>query len=107
MRAGMAGRWADALDAFDARTYRNRVGVAGARADEPGEVAAALAAGGASVTAWYGVRLWSDHLDGDPPEGPELAALVEAEAEAGRRDPYRAVCALTHTLAIVHEADNR
>ncbi|HLH99162.1 MAG TPA: hypothetical protein VKV06_00140, partial [Acidimicrobiales bacterium] len=101
MRAGMTGRWADAVRAFDAHTYRNRVGVDDARADEPGEVAAALTSAGATVTAWYGVRLWSDHLDGEPPAGPDLAALLAAEAQAGRRDPYRAVCALTHTLAVV------
>lgn len=33
----------------------------GARADEPGEVQASMAARGASVIAWYGVRIFTDH----------------------------------------------
>ena len=30
---------------------------------------------------------------------PDSASLVDAEEEAGRRDPYRSVAALTHTIA--------
>lgn len=99
MRAGMAGDWAGALAGFDARTYTNRLGIAGVRADEPEEVAAALAAAGVDVAAWYGVRLFIDHWgDVRPPD--DLEAIVAAEAEAGRRDPYRRLAALTHTVGV-------
>lgn len=99
MRAGMAGDWQGALSGFDARLYDNRIGVKGVRADEPEEVDAALRACGARPVAWYGVRLWTDHWPAtDPPA--ELELLIEAEAEAGRRDPYRGLAALTHTLAV-------
>lgn len=98
MRAGMTGDWAAAVAAFDARHYDNRVGVRAARADEPAEVQAALEAHGAAVVAWYGVRLFTDHW-GPEEAGGDFAELVAAELEAGRRDPYRALAALTHTVA--------
>jgi len=99
MRAGMTGDWAGALAGFDARHYDNRIGVADVRADEPDEVAAAFAAVGVDRTAWYGVRLFSDHWgDVAVPEGSD--DLVAAEEEAGRRDPYRRLAALTHTIGI-------
>jgi SAM-dependent methyltransferase len=97
MRAGMSGNWAAALSGFDARFYRNRLGIDAVRADEPDEVAQELQASGAERIAWYGVRLFSDHWGSiDSPE--DFATLVSAEEEAGRRDPYRSVAALTHTI---------
>jgi hypothetical protein len=30
---------------------------------------------------------------------PDVGALIAAEDEAGRRDPYRSLAALTHTIA--------
>jgi S-adenosylmethionine-dependent methyltransferase len=99
MRAGMSGDWSQALDGFDSRYYRNRLGIDGVRADEPEEVGQGLAFAGADRVAWYGVRLFTDHWGPvDPPD--DFTDLVEAEAQAGRRDPYRSVAALTHTIAI-------
>jgi len=67
------------------------------RADEPEDVAAALARAGVETVARYGVRLFTDHWgDVDPPD--DLGALIAAEEEAGRRDPYRRLAALTHTI---------
>lgn len=103
MRSGLAGRWAQAVRDFDATRYTNNLGLAGVRADPPALVRTALAASGAPTIAWYGVRLFSDQLSADvavddvPAE--DFAALLAAEAEAGRRDPYRQLAALTHTLA--------
>lgn len=98
MRAGMSGNWQDALEGFNARRYTNRLGIDEVRADEPGEVRSALASIGAITVAWYGVRLFCDHWGtGDPP--PDFASHVDDEEEAGRRDPYRWVAALTHTIA--------
>jgi len=99
MRAGMTGDWTAALAGFDARHYRNRLGLTDVRADEPDEVRVAMERSGAVRTAWYGVRLFTDHSSvAALPD--DFAALVAAEEEAGRRDPYRAVAALTHTVAI-------
>lgn len=98
MRAGMSKDWEGAVAAFDADRYTNRLGLEHLRAHEPDQVADALRAAGAQRLAWYGVRLFCDHWPAtDPP--PDLLALLRAEEEAGRRDPYRAVAALTHTVA--------
>ena len=51
-----------------------------------------------SERADLGVRLFTDHW-GDVALPPDLDELVDAEEQAGRRDPYRAVAALTHTIA--------
>jgi SAM-dependent methyltransferase len=101
MRAGMTRKWAEALESFDARTYDNRLSIEGVRADEPGEVQAALESVGASIVAWYGVRLFTDHLGHELPDA-DFPELLAAEVEAGRRDPYRWVAALTHTIARFH-----
>ncbi len=98
MRAGMTGKWTESIDAFEARTYDNRLGIAAVRADEPGEVHAALQAVGAHTEAWYGVRLFTDHWGQERP-GRDFADILAAEEEAGRRDPFRSVAALTHTVA--------
>lgn len=97
-RAGMTQSWAELPAAFDASHYDNRLGVERVRADTPEEVIAACEAHGATVEAWYGVRLFTDHW-GDGPAPADLARIVEAEDEAGRRDPYRRLGALTHVIA--------
>ncbi len=97
MRAGMQGDWVGARASFDARYYRNRVGLADVRADQPAEVAAVLARAGAPVVAAYGVRLFTDHwANVDPP--PDIDVLLAVEAEAAGRDPYRQLASLTHTV---------
>jgi len=98
MRAGMRRDWTAALAGFDARYYTNRLGLESVRADEPTEVQAALAGAGATTVAWYGVRLFSDHWDSEDPPA-DLDALLAAEEQAGQRDPYRTLAALTHTVA--------
>lgn len=98
MRAGMAGNWAEALDAFDATHYTNRLGITDVRADTPADVQSALVATGAQTIAWYGVRLFTDHWATEEPPA-DFDALLAVEEQAGRRDPYRAIAALTHTIA--------
>jgi SAM-dependent methyltransferase len=105
MRAGMTAQWAGCIEAFDARTYDNRLGIESVRADDPGEVQSALERAGVTTVAWYGVRLFTDHWGQEPP-GSDFPDLLAAEEEAGRRDPFRSVAALTHTIARV-EAINR
>ncbi len=98
LRAAMAGDWEGAVTAFDRRSYTNRLGVEGARSDDPEEVLAALSVAGAEPVAWYGVRLFTDHW-GDVESPAEIEAILEAEAEAGRRDPFRRLAALSHVIA--------
>jgi len=98
LRAGMSGDWQTTLDSFDARRYTNRLGIEDVRADDPLEVREALGDAGAQTLAWYGVRLFCDHWQSVQPP-PDFATLVAAEQQAGERDPYRLLAAMTHTIA--------
>ncbi|WP_461008278.1 class I SAM-dependent methyltransferase [Streptomyces capparidis] len=102
MRPGLAGDWAGALAAFGTDLYTNRLGLT-ARADRRETLTRTLREIGVPLREWYGVRVFTDNApDGAPlPETPaELAALLAAEDEAGRRDPYRAVAALLHLCGV-------
>jgi S-adenosylmethionine-dependent methyltransferase len=97
MRDGLRGDWQAALRAFDSKDYTNRLGLA-ARAHAPADVDLALAPLGWARTDWFGVRVFTDHLDLPAPQPGELAAMLAAERAAGRRDPYRSVAALLHLV---------
>lgn len=96
MRPGLEGRYEDALIAFDADRDRGRLGVTN-RAHTVPDLSAMLEKHGVEPEQWYGVRVFTDHLDDRRP-GPDLAEVLEAEWEAGRRDPYRGVARLVHLI---------
>jgi len=98
MRPGLLGDWATCAAAFGSDRYLNRLGLA-ARADRLADLTGRLAALGLTVTAWYGVRVFTD-VAGDSAElPPDLDALIDCEERAGRTDPYRGVAALLHVIA--------
>jgi S-adenosylmethionine-dependent methyltransferase len=103
MRPGLLGDWAACAGAFGSDRYQNRIGVT-ARADRLAELTGRLAAHGLRVTAWYGVRVFTDTVPdssggAEPP--PDLPVLLDCEERAGRTDPYRRVAALLHIIARV------
>lgn len=98
MRAGMSREWSAALAAFDAAHYTNRLGIEKVRADDPADVRHAIDKANGETLAWYGVRLFADHWSNEEP-APDIEQALAAEEEAGHRDPYRALAALTHTIA--------
>lgn len=95
MRDGLRGSWSDALGRFDRPDYVNRLDVP-AHAHTPADVEQILIPSGWRPEAWFGVRVFSDHRDEPAPEALELQQLLDAEHEAGARDPYRQVAALLH-----------
>jgi len=101
MRPGLLGDWDSVGRAFDGAAYVNRIGVA-ARADRLDDLTAALARRQLSVARWYGVRVFTDTIaSGTPlPDEPTLDAILRAEEQAGRTDPYRHVAALLHLIAL-------
>jgi S-adenosylmethionine-dependent methyltransferase len=101
MRPGLLGDWAACAEAFDSDRYPNRIGVT-ARADRLADLSGRLAGHGLQVTAWYGVRVFTDATpespdDAEPP--PDLQTLLDCEERAGRTDPYRQLAALLHLIA--------
>jgi len=102
MRPGLLGDWAACAAALSISggsvTYANRIGVT-ARADRLADLTERLAGHGLRVTAWYGVRVFTDTAPGDAGPPPDLEALLACEERAGRTDPYRGVAALLHVIA--------
>ena len=98
MRPGLLGDWAACAAAFRSVTYANRIGVT-ARADRLADLTERLASLGLEVTAWYGVRVFTDTAPSDAEPPPELEALLACEERAARTDPYRGVAALLHVIA--------
>jgi SAM-dependent methyltransferase len=98
MRPGLLGDWAACAEAFGSDRYQNRIGVT-ARADRLADLTGRLADHGLRVTAWYGVRTFTDTASGDAGPPPDLSALLDCEERAGRTDPYRQVAALLHVIA--------
>ena len=99
-RPGYRRDWAGALAAFDTDTYVNELGVT-ARADRLDDVCADLSAVGLEVVEWYGVRVFNDAVGADlrVPADEDLALLLDAEDQAGRRDPYRWMASQLHVIA--------
>jgi S-adenosylmethionine-dependent methyltransferase len=97
MRPGLLGQWDEAMAAFDSQDYVNRLGLR-ARMHTPADLDTALAPFGWRLETWFGVRVFTDHLEEAAPTKTELAQIVAAELEAGRRDPYRQVAAFLHLI---------
>jgi SAM-dependent methyltransferase len=100
MRPGLRRDWAAAIAAFDGDSYVNELGVA-ANADRLEDVIADLAACDLEPVAWYGVRVFNDAVASDcgVPDDEDLAMLLDAEDQAGRRDPYRWIASQFHVIA--------
>jgi SAM-dependent methyltransferase len=102
VRPALEGRWADALAAFDATSETGVLGVP-SRGDRVEDLSALMSHWGVGQEAWYGVWLFVDWLEfsgvdlGLPPPD-ELARIVEAEYQAARRDPYRALSRVFHLI---------
>lgn len=99
MRPALEGRYRDAVAAMTAGDPdRGRLGIA-TRGETLQELADLLRLAGARVVDWFGVRVFSDHLDDSLP-GQDFGDLLEAEWTAARLDPYRQVGRLLHVVAL-------
>jgi len=99
-RPGMRRDWAGALRAFDSDDYVNELGVP-AKAHRLDDVTKHLEALGFTIDRWFGVRVFNDAVPGDSeiPPNEDLAALLDAEEQAGRLDPYRWMASQLHVIA--------
>ena len=97
MRAGLAGRWNEALTVLcNGQASPGRYALATYHPREA--VEAMLRDHGAAALDWSGIGIFTDHHDG-PIDTDDPAALLEAEWHAGRHDPYRGVARCYHLLA--------
>ena len=58
--------------------------------------------------AWYGVRVFNDAVAAatEIPNDENLAAMLDAEDQAGRRDPYRWMASQFHVIARARTTDH-
>ncbi len=100
MRPGLRGEWATALSAFHSTSYVNELGLP-AQAHRIEEIEAALAFAGLRMVAWYGVRVLADAIAADVPSpDPEtLGHLLDAEEQAGAKEPYKWTASQLHVIA--------
>lgn len=97
MRPALKGHYADALPLIGADRAAGGLGVV-TRGDTVEGLGAAFEEAGLAVEAWYGVRVFTDHL-GETAPGEDLAGILDLEWKAGTRDPYRSVARLIHLVA--------
>lgn len=105
MRPGLQRNWSGVVDALRTPVEHGRLGVE-SRGVSREEVSGVLAEQGVHAVEWYGVRCFTDHL-GDEPAGDDFAQILEAEWEAGRRDPYRRIARLFHLIARADPSGSR
>lgn len=101
VRPALAGRWAEALSAFEADRQVNGLDV-DTRADTVEGLSALLAHNGVAPVAWYGVRLFTDGWTPDRPATDDDDQVLAVELEASRRDPYRQLSRLFHLVGVRH-----
>jgi ubiquinone/menaquinone biosynthesis C-methylase UbiE len=96
MRPALEGRYADAVKAFGATSDLGRIGTV-TRGDTLDSLTNSFKRHRIDLVAWYGIRVFTDHLANEPP-GEDSALAVEAEWRAGQTDPYRQVARLFHLI---------
>lgn len=96
LRPALSGRWAEATALLDTDTETGNLGVT-SRGHRLDQLALSMAAHGAPLTGWYGVRVATDHL-GDTPAAPDHPDAIELEWRLGQRDPYRSCARLLHLI---------
>ncbi len=100
-RPGMRRDWPAAIEAMRGDRYLNGVGV-DARADRLADVETDLRNAGLVIEQWFGVRVFNDSVPHGSalPAGEDLQALLEVEALAAAKDPYRWFGSLLHVIAV-------
>jgi hypothetical protein len=75
------------LARFDTSVDLGRLGIV-TRGDSLNSPTASFERHRLELVAWYGIRVFTDHLAAEPP-GVDSELAVEAEWRAGQTDPYR------------------
>jgi len=101
VRPALAGRWTEALAAFETDRQVNGLDV-DTRADTVDDLSRLLTDCQVEPVAWYGVRLFTDGWAPDDPPLDTEADVLAVELEASRRDPYRRLSRLFHLVGIRH-----
>jgi S-adenosylmethionine-dependent methyltransferase len=104
VRPALAGRWIEALAAFDTDRQVNGLDL-DTRADTVDGLSGLLTDNDVEPVAWYGVRLFTDGWTTDRPPLDAEDGVLAVELEASRRDPYRQLSRLFHLVGVRHRAE--
>jgi len=105
MPPALAGRWSEALSAFDRTQNTCGLGVA-TRADTVEELGRWLAQREVRTSAWYGVGFFTDWWSSfNAPAVEPGEDLLSVELEASRRDPYRQLGRMFHLIGVRGDGD--
>ncbi|MGW0909604.1 methyltransferase domain-containing protein [Streptomyces sp. NPDC002853] len=97
IRRGLARDWSGALQALHSPVEDNSIGTV-SRGVDRAMVLRIFAEHDLELLQWYGVRVFTDHLE-DESSGDDFAQVLQAEWEAGRIDPYRRVARHFHLIS--------
>lgn len=99
LQAGLRGDWTTAHAVLTERRDRTlgNLGLT-TRGDTLTDLRAAYDAAGIDLAAWFGVRVFSDHLDDEPLPGGRYDELLDLEEVAARTSPYRELGRLLHLV---------
>ncbi|MFF1376117.1 class I SAM-dependent methyltransferase [Streptomyces sp. NPDC058308] len=96
IRRGLTRDWSGVLRALHDPVEDNSIGTV-SRGVDRATVLRILAEHRIDLLQWYGVRVFTDHLE-DECAGDDLDEVLQAEWEAGRIDPYRRVARHFHLI---------
>jgi S-adenosylmethionine-dependent methyltransferase len=102
MPAALAGRWSEAVSAFDDDGNTCGLGVE-TRADTVEVLSGWLDRRGVQTADWYGVGFFTDWWHPSDPAPANAAVdedLLATELEASRRDPYRQLGRMFHLVGV-------
>lgn len=99
VQAGLRGDWTTAHAVLTERRDRTlgNLGLT-TRGDTLTDLRRAYDAAGVDLTAWFGVRVFSDHLDDEPLLPARYQELLDLEEVAARTSPYRELGRLLHLV---------
>ncbi|WP_371525796.1 methyltransferase domain-containing protein [Streptomyces sp. NBC_01283] len=97
IRRGLTRDWSGALEALRSPVEHNSIGTISRGVDRT-MVLRLFADHDLDLLQWYGVRVFTDHLE-DECVGEDFDQVLEAEWEAGRMDPYRRVARHFHLIS--------
>jgi len=98
MRSGLQRLWREAITSLETGTDGGER-FAPSRAHDLEIICRHLRSCGAIAKTWYGVGIFSDHLEGEAIGFSDIDDIVALEWLAGSRDPYRSVARSFHLIA--------
>jgi S-adenosylmethionine-dependent methyltransferase len=98
MRSGLQGRWKEAIMNLEVDSQIEEDKYLPSYDHSREYITEILSGAGASILDWYGVGIFTDHLD-KPISDSEFEEAYLAEWLAGKQDPYRQIARCFHLLA--------